>query len=105
MACYNKAMTMAEYQKYVEKMVKERGFANESVSEIFMLFLEEAGEFAKAARKSSGIKTDKNSKVHDLEEEAADVFWYLLDLCNHLGIDLEKAFEAKEKKNQSRQWY
>lgn len=97
-------MTLSDYQKYVKKMVKERGFADESVSEIFMLFLEEAGEFAKAARKVSGIKTDKNSKVHDLEEEAADVFWYVLDLCNHLNIDLEKAFEAKEKKNRSRKW-
>ncbi len=97
-------MTVSEYQKYVEKMVTERGFADESVSEIFMLFLEEVGEFAKATRKASGIKTDKNSRVHDLEEEAADVFWYLLDLCNHLNIDLAKAFEMKEKKNQSREW-
>lgn len=97
-------MTLSEYQVYVKKMVEERGFADESVSEVFMLFLEEAGEFAKAARKASGIKTADDSKIHDLHEEAADVFWYLLDLCNQLGIDLEKAFETKETKNRQRQW-
>lgn len=69
-----------------------------------MLFLEEAGEFAKAARKVSGVKVDNASRVHDLEEEAADVFWLLLDLCNRLDIDLEKAFSLKEAKNQNRKW-
>lgn len=97
-------MTIPEYQKLVAKLVKQRGFDKETVPEVFMLFLEEAGEFAKAARKVSGITTDKSSKVHDLEEEAADVLWLLLDLCNRLGIDLEKAFAQKELKNQKRKW-
>lgn len=97
-------MTLTQYQKLVAKLVVERGFEKESVAEVFMLFIEEVGEFAKATRKVSGVTTDKNSKVHDLEEEAADVFWLLLDLCNRLEIDLEKAFEAKEAKNQKRSW-
>jgi NTP pyrophosphatase (non-canonical NTP hydrolase) len=97
-------MTLPEYQDYVKKMVKERGFSDETVAEVFMLFLEEAGEFAKAARKVSGVKTANDSRIHDLEEEAADVFWYLLDLCSHLNIDLEKAFAAKEMKNSQRTW-
>jgi len=50
------------------------------------------------------VLVDKNSRVHDMEEEAADVFWLLIDLCNRLGIDLEKAFADKEKKNQNRVW-
>lgn len=97
-------MTLPEYQLRIKKLVKARGFENETVSEVFMLLMEEVGEFAKAARKVSGVTTDKNSKVHDLEEEAADVFWLLLDLCNRLDIDLDKAFEAKEEKNQKRSW-
>lgn len=88
----------------IKRLVIERGFDKETVSEVFMLFLEETGEFAKAARKVSGITTDKKSKVHDLEEEAADVFWLLIDLCNRLGIDLAKAFIDKETKNQQRKW-
>jgi len=99
-----KLSTLPEHQAYVQKMITERGFADETVPEVFMLLLEEMGEFAKASRKVSGVKTAADSKVHDLEEEAADVFWYLLNLCNRLDIDLEKAFAAKEKKNQSRKW-
>ncbi len=97
-------MTLPEYQKQMEKLISELGFDNESVSDIFLLFIEEVGEFAKAARKNQGLKTHKGSASHDLEEEAADIFWYLLDLCNHLNIDLEKAFAAKVAKNQKRQW-
>lgn len=100
----NDLKSLPEYQAYVSKMIKERGFDDETIPKVFMLFLEEAGEFAKAARKTSGIKTDKNSKVHGLEEEAADVFWYLLDLCNRLDIDLRQAFINKELINQKRKW-
>src|SRR5688572_8753131 len=97
-------MTLPEYQQRMEKLIQELGFDNESVSDIFLLLVEEIGEFAKAARKNQGIKTHKGSATPALEEEAADIFWYLLDLCNHLNIDLEKAFEAKVAKNQKRQW-
>lgn len=97
-------MELPDYQKLIEKLKTERGFDKETIPEVFMLFLEEAGEFAKAARKISGITTDDKSKVHDLEEEAADVFWLLIDLCNRLDVDLAKAFEEKENKNRRRSW-
>lgn len=97
-------MELADYQKLIEKLKTERGFDKETIPEVFMLFLEEAGEFAKAARKISGITTDDKSKLHDLEEEAADVFWLLIDLCNRLDVDLAKAFEEKENKNRRRSW-
>lgn len=97
-------MDLRQYQKLVAKLVKERGFDGETIPEVFMLFLEEAGEFAKAARKTSGIKQDDKSKKFVLEEEAADIFWLLVDLCNRLDIDLAKAFEEKEKINQKRKW-
>lgn len=96
--------SLHDYQKLVKQLVIERGFDKETVPEVFMLFLEEAGEFSKAARKVSGVKVDKASRVHDLEEEAADVFWLLIDLCNRLDINLAKAFTEKEKKNQQRTW-
>lgn len=96
--------TLRDYQDYVEKMIKIRGFDKETVPEIFMLFLEECGEFAKAARKTQKIKSDKNSEEFHIEDEAADVFIYLIDICNYLGIDLEKAFRKKEEKNKERIW-
>lgn len=97
-------MTLPEYQKLIEKLVKERGFDKETVPQVFMLLAEEVGELSKAIRKLEGVTTDKNSKIHNVEDEAADVFWLLIDLCNRLDIDLEKAFEAKENKNQKRTW-
>jgi NTP pyrophosphatase (non-canonical NTP hydrolase) len=69
-----------------------------------MLFLEECGEMPKAARKLENMHTDKNSKEHDLGLEIADVFIYLLDICNRYNIDLEKAFRDKEKINKQRTW-
>ena len=96
--------SLADYQELVEKLVKERGFDTETVSEVFTLLVEEVGELAKAIRKSNGQKVDATSQQHEVAEEAADVFWLLIDICNRLHIDLEKAFRAKELKNQKRQW-
>lgn len=96
--------TLSDFQKYVGDMVIERGFDDETVSDVFMLFLEECGELAKAARKSTNMHTDDKSAVHNLEHEAADVFIYLIDICNHFNIDLEKAFREKEEINKLRTW-
>lgn len=96
--------TLDDYQKLMAHLVVERGFDKETVPEVFTLLVEEMGELAKAIRKYNGQKVDKNSKHHDIEEEAADVFWLLIDLCNRLDIDLTKAFAAKEEKNQKRIW-
>lgn len=96
--------TLGQYQKLIKTLVKERGFDKETVPEVFTLLVEEMGELAKAIRKANGQKVDKARKQHDVEEEAADVFWLLVDLCNRLDIDLARAFEEKEKKNQTRKW-
>jgi NTP pyrophosphatase (non-canonical NTP hydrolase) len=95
---------LKDYQNYIREMVQERGFVQETVPEIFMLFLEECGELAKAARKISGMKTDAESAHHIIEHEAADVFNYLLNICNRFHIDLEKAFRDKEEINKKRTW-
>lgn len=96
--------TLQDFQRYVAEMIKVRGFEKETVPELFMLLLEECGEFAKAARKTQSIKSDKKSENFYLADEAADVFMYLLDLCNQLGVDLEDAFRRKEEKNKTRKW-
>ena len=96
--------TLNDYQKLIRQLVIERGFDKETVPEVFTLLVEEIGELAKAIRKTNGQKVDKKSKEHLVEEEAADVFWLLIDICNRLDIDLEKAFRDKETKNQSREW-
>jgi NTP pyrophosphatase (non-canonical NTP hydrolase) len=97
-------LTLQDYQQLVRELVVQRGFDLETVPEVFTLLIEEVGELAKAIRKANGQKVDATSQEHDVAEEAADVFWLLIDLCNRLGIDLAEAFAAKEVKNQSRAW-
>jgi NTP pyrophosphatase (non-canonical NTP hydrolase) len=96
--------TLRDFQVYVAQLVKERGFDKQTVPEMFMLFLEECGEMAKAARQTQKMKNDKNSDNFCLDHEAADVFIFLLDICNHFDIDLEKAFREKEEINKKRLW-
>ncbi len=96
--------TMRDYQKLIKKLAIKRGFDKETVSQKFMLLLEETGEFAKAARKVSGITVDNNSRKHVVEEEAADILFVLMDICNSLEIDLADAFKNKEKLNNTRKW-
>ena len=96
--------TLADYQQYVRQIVMERGFEKDTIQQRFMLLLEEAGELARAARKHAGMKFAADTKLADVQDEAADVFIVLLGMCNILGVDLEKAFRTKEERNKKREW-
>ena len=96
--------TLAAFQQYVKQVMVERGFDDETVSQKFMLLLEESGEFAKAARERASLAQAADSNAEELTDAAADVFSILLDICNQLDLDLESAFIAREHKNQSRTW-
>ncbi|MSR85336.1 RS21-C6 protein [Candidatus Uhrbacteria bacterium] len=97
--------TLADCQRYMAKMTKARGFEQETIPELFMLFLEECGELAEAVRKTK-LKHIKSHwrPEHRPDLEAADVLIYLLEIANKLGIDLEKAFREKEEINKQRVW-
>ena len=45
-------LTLKDYQALVSALALERGFDKETVSEVFLLMVEEVGELAKAIRKS-----------------------------------------------------
>lgn len=96
--------TLPDLQALVGQLARERGFGGETVPEVFTLLVEEVGELAKAIRKANGQKIGAHSQQHEVAEEAADVLWLLLDICNRLGVDLEQAFRAKEVINQGRDW-
>lgn len=74
--------------------------------ELFCYLTEEVGELAKEIR-----KTEKNMDMDIkkeykscLKHEIADVFIYLLEICNSYNIDLLEAFKDKEKINLDRVW-
>jgi NTP pyrophosphatase (non-canonical NTP hydrolase) len=96
--------TLKDFQSYVDALVHERGFDKETLPELFMMFLEECGEMARAARKSTDMKVHEGKELADVEHEIADVFIYFLDICNKLGVDLETAFRNKEAINKQRTW-
>jgi NTP pyrophosphatase (non-canonical NTP hydrolase) len=110
--------TLAEWQAYMAEMVVARGWNRASDLEIFLLFSEEVGEFAKAFRRFRRLFTERvsedraaghdamdvNPARQEMAEELADVFSYLLDLAGRLEIDLEQAFVSKEKQNRQREW-
>ena len=97
--------TLADLQAFVAMACKARGFGDETVSEKIMLLAEEVGELAKAVRKTTGVVIDPKSEKYRVDLEAVDVVWYVLDLCNRYGIDLEKAFREKEELNRQRIWH
>lgn len=97
--------TLADFQRYVKDMVEVRGFDKKSTTDLFLLFVEECGEMAKAIRSTNKVmRMDPNSKKQNLPHEIADVFIYLLDICNHFDVDLEQAFREKEEINKTRTW-
>ena len=96
--------SLAAYQQYIRQVMAERGFDDETLSQKFMLLLEEAGEFAQAAREKANLAQSADAQTQELDDAAADVFAILLDICNQLNLDLEKAFISREQKNQTRTW-
>ena len=96
--------TLAALQTYVAQTNVHRGH-NSTTQACLLLLCEEVGELVKAARKAAGIGVDtaKPDDAHS-DEEAADVLWLLLSVCNSLGINLEQALRGKEEKNKQRVW-
>lgn len=97
--------SVAEIQRYIADMKKDRKFDGVTIEREMMLFLEELGELAKAIRKNTKGCLDI-AKEYDtnVEEELADCFIYLLSIANMNNVDLFKAFKDKETINCNRIW-
>ena len=99
----SKPLTFKDIQVYVRDIAIERGFAEETIAQKFMLLSEEIGEFSKATRKNAGIKSASVNN-QNIAHEAADVLFVLVNICNKLGINIDQAFREKEEINNSRSW-
>ncbi len=100
----NSQPTLADFQKYVEQLEKERGFAKQTTIDKCLLLGEEIGELFKAVRKAEGLLIDENSNFSEIGDELSDIFIYLCAIANRKNIDLESAFRNKEEKNKQRTW-
>jgi len=102
-----KPLTLTELQEYVRRIVKERGFEKESITDVLILFVEEVGELSRAIRNLTGLGVDlqHTDSYKSLGEELADCLIYILDLANLAGINLEHALREKEEINLMRKWH
>jgi NTP pyrophosphatase (non-canonical NTP hydrolase) len=96
--------TLADFQKYVNKLEHERNFIEQTTIDKCLLLGEEVGELFKAVRKSEGLLVDSNSTFAEIGDELADIFIYLCAIANRKGISLEEALRIKEEKNKNRTW-
>ncbi len=101
----NASSNLNDIQEYITKMMEANGFNNTPL-ELFCYLTEEVGELAKEIRRTEkNMDMDiKKEYASCLKDEIADVFIYLLAICNSYNIDLLEAFKDKEKINLDRTW-
>lgn len=97
-------MTIDEIRRKIVSFSKERGWdKGENAKDLVMALSIEASELMEIFQwlhsdKADNVKDNANEFQH-LKEEIADVFWYLIRICEHFQIDLTKAVEDKTVKN------
>ncbi len=101
----NENSNLSDIQKYIAIMMKTNDFNNTPL-ELFCYLTEEVGELAKEIRKTEknmdiDLKKEYTSSIND---EIADVFIYLLAICNSYNINLLDALKNKERINLDRTW-
>jgi NTP pyrophosphatase (non-canonical NTP hydrolase) len=88
-------MNLNEYRDACHKTAKEKGFwdASQNIAEKLMLIVTEVAEACEA---------DRHGNKENFDEEIADTFIRLFDLCGYLNIDIEKELIVKMKFNEGR---
>ncbi len=101
----NENSNLSDIQKYIAIMMKIINFNNTPL-ELFCYLTEEVGELTKEIRKTEknmdmDLKKEYTSSIND---EIANVFIYLLAICNSYNINLLEALKSKERINLDRTW-
>src|SRR3989338_10673601 len=95
-----KDQTFSHLQKRVREFIQERDWLKfHSPKNIGMSIAIEAAELMEhfqwlGADESKELLRDKNKRV-EIEDELADIAIYILDFCEHFGVDLEKSILSK----------
>jgi NTP pyrophosphatase (non-canonical NTP hydrolase) len=104
-------ITLPDLQEHTHAMVRHFEWDKINKEKVFLLFIEEVGELAKAIRKMDHLAEEKakgdpslQERRDNLAEEMADVLSYLADLANRYGVDLSEAYRKKMTENLNREW-
>jgi NTP pyrophosphatase (non-canonical NTP hydrolase) len=85
--------TMKDYQQYVRQLVEERGFADETAEDMFVLLVEEIGETARSILR--GLR-EPVSVQEEIPHEISDSFTYLVDIANQFNINIEQSLISRK---------
>ena len=77
--------TLADLQRYVGELERERGFAEQSVRDKCLLLGEEMGELFKSIRRNEGMAIDETSRFGDVPGELVDILIYVCAIANRCG--------------------
>ena len=100
----DKIITIAEIRKHIDEFCDDREWKKEDDARSLAMALSvETAELMEIFMwlDSDGARDLKDNPaefVH-LQEEIADVFWYLCRICRHYDIDLAEAVADKTVKN------
>ena len=100
----DKTTTIAEIKKHIQDFSDARGWRKEqNAKDLVMALSVEAAELSEIfmwlhSDDADSVKANAEEYRH-LQEEIADVFWYLCRVCEHFDIDLAAAVADKTVKN------
>lgn len=97
--------TISDYCKEAHETAKEKGFYDEkpNIPTLLMLIVSELSEAMEADREENFNLLNKGDLIYtNFQEEIADTFIRLFDLCGYLNIDIEKVIKMKMEKNKER---
>lgn len=100
----DRTTTIAEIRESIRVFNTKRGWdKNQDVLNIVMALSVETAELMEIfqwlhSNEASKIK-DNNREYEHLQEEIADVFWYLMEICDQFDVDLTTAVRDKKVKN------
>jgi len=100
-------MNIKELQKAVHENAVKHGWLENphTIGELLMLVTTEVAEAFEEIRKgkeANEIYYADNGKMEGVPSELADIVIRVMDLCEHYGIDLEKAILEKHEFNKTR---
>jgi len=100
----DRKITIEEIKKHIQDFSDARGWRkDQNAKDLVMALTVEAAELAEIfmwlhSDDADSIK-ENDKKYEHLQEELADVFWYVCRLCEHFDVDLADAIERKTIKN------
>lgn len=97
---YAKAITIKEYQTFTKKGLLPASEGKDQLCHFAMGLTGEAGEVTDAIKKR--VFHGRDISQEHLLEELGDVMWYVSNLCNELGLDLEEVMSYNVDKLKSR---